>query len=129
MKATLHKFKSGVPQRDLYAKGEDFEELEIEVDCTEAKELLRQLTLQRDSVYLDVGNSSVFFNMESDAGLWVEITSDTLWATSDIDIDIAEQIIEHAYEGKDFTKHIPTTNREWDAYAFIGTSINSDEIT
>lgn len=132
MKATLHKFRSGAPQRDLYEKGKDFEELESEVDCAEAKELLRQLTLHRDSVGFDFyGKSSVdfCFCVNSPAFFCVEITSMEFWATSDVDIAVAEQIIEHAYEGKEFTKHIPATNQEWNAYAFISTPINNDKIT
>ena len=52
--------------------------------------------------------------------VWVEIYSAEVWATSQVSDVEARAIIEMLDRGDSFGNCIPTTNREWDAYAPLG---------
>lgn len=120
MKAVLHKFKNGVPERDLYLKGQDFEEQEFEVNCEEAKELLKQLRENRDNLSFDnLGSPSLDFSFESDGSLFVEVTSAKFWALSKVSVRVAEAVIDHVYQGREFGEHVPSTNEIWYGCAFL----------
>ena len=42
---------------------------------------------------------------------------DGFWADTEVDLKIASEILRMIYDGEGFRCLVPTTEREWDAYA------------
>jgi hypothetical protein len=96
------------------------QDVELEVDCSEASRLLENLLLPQSCLYVEASDSySLDFYVESDNSLWVEITnvSYRFWAISEIDLAAGKEIIRIASENGVFSNFIPEMNREWDTYS------------
>jgi|GEM_PF-4393042 len=82
--------------------------------------LLKELKNDRSSLDIRAPNSSLGFSITDIDGkdlLSVEIDQfDGLWAVAEIDLEIGTEILRIAFAGEQFGIHIPTTDREWDAY-------------
>ncbi len=120
MKRTLHTFESEVPREKIGQPGLDYQVLECEVGSHEAYAFIDRLIFARDIVYLEGQRGSLDF-WKHDQSLWTELTSANIWATSEVSHDEARAIIEMLDRGEGFGSHIPTTTREWDAYALLET--------
>jgi len=121
MKLTLHIFESDFPREKICQAGLDYRILECEVGPHEAYTFIDRLIFARDIVYLEGQGGSLDF-WKHDQSLWTELTSDDIWATSEVSHDAARAIIEMLDRGERFGSRIPTTTREWDAYALLETN-------
>jgi hypothetical protein len=82
----------------------------------EAFAFLNRLVCPQDMIYLEESHCSIDF-WKHDGSLWVEIYSAELWATSEVSESEASAIIEIVNRRGSFGNSIPSTSREWDAYA------------
>jgi hypothetical protein len=119
MKLILHSFNSDVPPEKVCQPGVEYQSLETEVGPNEACAFFDQLVYPRDSFYLEVPECSLEF-WKHEQAIWVEITSAEFWATSEVNDNEAQLIIDTLYRGGVFGSHIPKTSREWDAYSLLG---------
>lgn len=119
MKVTLHEFGEGVPQRDLYRQGVDYQAYEFDLESEEAIALLGKLKTHRSSLYVETEIYGLDFYIDPDGSLGVEIMAADFWAISEIDLTVGAEIIKHALTGQAFMDVIPTTGREWDAYGWL----------
>ena len=92
------------------------------VSTDEAFALLGRLASPQDIIYLEAGTGSIDF-WKHEGRLWVEIYSNQLWATSEVDAHEAKRIIEMLDCDETFGNYIPVTDREWDAYAPLGDNV------
>ena len=111
MKLTLHSFKSDVPREKVCQPGIEYEVFDSEVEPDEALPFFDRLIFPRD--YL------VDF-WKHEQSVWVEITGEDFWATSEVSLDEAKAIIHSLHRGDRFGNEIPVTKREWDAYTAAG---------
>jgi hypothetical protein len=122
MKLTLHSFTSDVPREKICQPGVDYQVYETDVTPEEALTFFDRLSYPRDGFYLEVPECLLNF-WRREQSIWVEVTSAEFWATAEVSSEEAKAIIEALYLGEKFGSHIPTANREWDAYAILGTGL------
>jgi hypothetical protein len=89
---------------------------EREVWPDEAFQFLSRLVSPQDIIYLEESHGSLNF-WKHEGCLWMELYTTTLWATSQVNEIEAKAIIDMLARGDKFSYCIPTTKREWDAYA------------
>ncbi len=88
----------------------------FDLEFEDAFYLIKQLKRNRSSVAIYAPLATVDFFISNDA-LEVQIDGDSTWVASDLDLEVAREILRATYEGcEDFGSQIPGTNREWDAY-------------
>jgi|ERR1700730_5098128 len=97
----------------------NYEVFERDVLPDEAFVFLNRLVSSEDMIYLEEPHCSIDV-WKHEESLWVEIYSAELWATSQVSDAEAKAIIDMLDRGDSFGNCIPTTNREWDAYAPLG---------
>jgi len=121
MKMQLTHYKPGIPPKSFYQQGVDYLQQEFDLEFEDALYLLKELKNHRDNLWVDAPSAVLDFYIEDDGSLWVEIygLTNSLWAISEIDLSISEEILSIAYEGEAFGEQIPTTDRTWDAYSGI----------
>jgi hypothetical protein len=123
MRLTLHSFRPDVTRDKICQQGVDYQASNFDVVPEEACAFFDRLVQPRDHFYLnDPEDYLVEFWKEDDGAIWVEITGTEFWATSEVRLNEARAIIEGLFRGKSFCRHIPTTEREWDAYSLLGTN-------
>ncbi|HXD32981.1 MAG TPA: hypothetical protein VN643_17790 [Pyrinomonadaceae bacterium] len=99
-----------------------------EVSVSEALSFLNRLVSQDTMLYLETPQCTVDI-WKFEGAFWVEIYRADFWATSEVSELEARAIIEIAERDSCFGNNIPTSNREWDAYALIGEATDSGGIT
>lgn len=120
LKVQFSHFSPDVPAKNLYRQGVDYLSHEFELEFADALHLLKELKNHRSDLVINAPFAWLDFYIEEDNSLWVEIGGHNgLWAVSEIDLGIGEEILRIAYQGGDFGEQIPTTNRTWDAYSGI----------
>ena len=118
MKAWYTHFSPNAVIRERYQRGVDYLEHEFDLGFDDTLYLLKELKPDRDSLSLQSSDHTVRFYFESDQTLWVEVDDiNGLWAVSEINLDVGTAILRIAFDGGKFGEHIPTTDREWDAYS------------
>jgi hypothetical protein len=116
MKVTFKDFSPNVPDKDRYERGIDYLHHDFDLKLEEAFYLVSQLKHNRSSVAIYTPSAVVDFFIDRD-GLHVQIDGNSTWAASDLDFDVAKEILRAAYEGcEDFGTTIPGTTIEWGAY-------------
>ncbi len=120
MRLTLHSFKSDVPKDKICQPGVEYQVHEFNVGTEEAFTFFDKLIYPRDSFYLENSTNYFLDFWKEDNSLWVEITGAEFWAYSEVTPEAAKTIIEMIDRRETFGEHIPTTDQEWDAYAFLG---------
>lgn len=93
-----------------------YEVFEREVDPEEAFEFVSRLVSPQDIIYLNEPHGSLDF-WKHEGSLWMELNTDMLWATSQVNEIEAKAIIKMLAWEESFGYCIPTTEREWDAYS------------
>jgi hypothetical protein len=111
MKLSLRVIATNAP-----AQTGNYEVFEREVYPEEAFEFLGRLVSSQDIVQLEEPHGSLDFWKHEDS-LWMELSTDALWATSQVNEIEAKAIIDMLARKESFGYCIPTTTREWDAYA------------
>jgi hypothetical protein len=118
MKVRLKQFSAAAPLRDHYQEGVDYLCQEFDLELKDAVFLVRELRNHRSGLSVEGIKSSVEFYIESDDSLRVEIYGDDgFWSDTEVDSEIASEILRMVDTGESFGNFIPTTEREWDAYA------------
>ena len=120
MKVSFTDFGKDIPKKNLYQQGVDFLQHGFDLEFDDALYLLKNLKNHRSNILIDAASASLDFYIEFDNTLWVEIygyDNSVSWAVSEIDVEIGEEILKMAFDGREFGNSIPTTEREWDAYA------------
>jgi hypothetical protein len=118
MKVRLTQFSAAAPVRDRYQEGVDYLCHEFDLELKDAVYLIGELKNHRSSLSVQGANSSVEFYVEGDGTLRVEIYGDDgFWSDTEVEFGIASEILRMVYVGEIFGSLIPTTQREWDAYA------------
>ena len=116
MNISLKDFGANVPGKDRYERGVDYLWHEFDLDFEDAFYLVKQLKNNRSSVIVHAPSAVVDFYVFNDE-LNVQIDGDGFWHESNIDLEVAREILRVAWEGcEHFGSQIPGTNREWDAY-------------
>ena len=107
-----------------YQKSIDYLLHEFDVGSKDAFYFLQELinsSDRRDSLMVESSSCFLDFNVAPDGALWVEVYGNNgLWAISEINLKIGEEILKIAQAGKDFGEIIPTTDKNWDAYTPLG---------
>ncbi len=117
MKVSYIQYSSNAPIRDRYQEGVDYLCHDFDFGVEETLYLIQELKSDRSRVFVTGPTSALNFHFDRES-LWVEIDDVTgLWAVSEIDLELAAAILRIAAEGTGFGEHIPTTDREWDAYS------------
>ena len=119
MKLTLHSYESDVPAKKSYEPGVDYQVFESDVGPDEAISYLDKLIYPRDSFYLEMPEYLLDF-WKHEQSIWVEVAGADLWAISEVSRDEAKATIEMLQRRERLGGTIPTTCREWDAYALLG---------
>ena len=116
MKVSFKDFGPKVPDKDRYERGIDYLHHDFDLELDDAFYLISQLKHNRSSVAIYTTSAVVDFFIDRD-GLNVQIDGDSTWVASDLDLDVAKEILNATYEGcEDFGTKIPGTTIEWDAY-------------
>ncbi|HEY0761935.1 MAG TPA: hypothetical protein VGD61_06140 [Pyrinomonadaceae bacterium] len=120
MKVLYTHYSAGAPIRERYQPGVDYLCHEFDLGFEDTLYLLKELKNYRSSLLIQVGYSHMRFDVESDNTLSVELDSysNGLWAVAQITVDVAVETLRIAVDGDEFGEHIPTTDREWDAYTW-----------
>lgn len=121
MKVSYTIFSQNTPVRNLYQQSIDYIRHDFDLKLDDAFFLLKELAKStdcRNSLWVETSSSALDFHLAEDNTLWVEVYGDNngLWAISEIDLTIGEEILKIAFEGKDFGEVMPTTNKNWNAY-------------
>jgi len=116
MKVSFKDFGPHVPDKDRYERGIDYLYQHFDLELDDAFYLLSQLKHNHSSVAIYTASTVVNFSIDRD-GLNVQIDGICTWVASDLDLDVAKEILKAVYEGcEDFGTTIPGTTIEWDAY-------------
>lgn len=118
MKVKLEQFSEAAPLRERYQEGVDYLSHEFDVELKDAVYLLGELKNHRSRLSIQGPISSAEFYIESDGSLRTEIYGDDgFWSDTEVDFEIGSAILRMVYASECFGNLIPTTEREWDAYA------------
>ena len=116
MKVSFKDFGPHVPDKDRYERGIDYLHHDFDLELDDAFYLVSQLKHNRSSVAIYTTSTVVDFLIDRD-GLNVQIDGNSTWVASDLDLDVAKEILKATYAGcEDFGTTIPGTTIEWDAY-------------
>ena len=116
MKVSFKDFGPHVPDKDRYERGIDYLHHDFDLELDDAFYLVSQLKHNRSSVAIYTTSTVLDFSIDRD-GLNLQIDGDSTWVASDLDLDVAKEILKACYEGcEDFGTTIPGTTIEWDAY-------------
>jgi hypothetical protein len=96
-------------------------EHEFDFEFEEANHLLKEWIKSsntKNRLFVESSTCALDFYLENDESLWVEIYSsrNNLWAISEINLKIGEEMLKIAYAGKDFGEIMPATNKTWDVH-------------
>jgi hypothetical protein len=120
MKVQVTHYRPGLPEKSFYQRGVDYLRHEFDLEFADTLGLLKELKDQQGRLEIDTPSAGLEFYIAPDNSLWVEIYGENgLWAISEIDLGIGEEILRIAYQGGDLGEQMPTTNRTWDAYSGI----------
>lgn len=120
MKVQFTHFSPNAPVKNLYERGAGYLLHEFDLPLEDALYLLKKLKNHRSNLWIDAPSAGLNFYIEENGSLWIEIYGNNgLWAVSEIDLPIGEEILKIAYQGGEFGEQIPKTNRVWDAYSGI----------
>jgi len=118
MKVSLIQFSATAPIRDRYHEGVDYLCHEFDLELKDTLYLFSELKNHRSRLSIQGPTSSVEFYLEGDGSVRSEIYGDNgLWADTQVDFEIAREILRMVYAGECFSNLVPTTEHEWDAYA------------
>jgi len=116
MNVSFKDFGANVPDKEHYECGVDYLWHEFNLEFGDAFYLVEKLKNNRSSVMVSAPSAFVDFYIFDDA-LHVQIDADGFWHESNLDLQVAKEILRVAWEGcEHFGSQIPGTNREWDAY-------------
>jgi len=116
MNVSFKDFSRDVPEKDRYEQGVDYLRHDFDLGLEDAFYLVSHLKRERSSVTIYAPSVDVEFFMFS-GKLHVQIGGYSTWAASDLELDVAKEILRATYEGReDFGTTIPGTNNEWGAY-------------
>ncbi|HEX8289122.1 MAG TPA: hypothetical protein VF556_14055 [Pyrinomonadaceae bacterium] len=116
MNVSFKDFSSYVPDKERYERGVDYLCHDLDLEFEDAFYLIKTLKHNHSSIAVYTPSAVVSFFIFDNA-LHVQIDGDSTWAASDLDLNVAKEILRVAWEGcEDFGSQIPGTNQEWGAY-------------
>ena len=119
MKVCYTHFSPDAVVRDRYREGVDFLNHHFDLGFDDTLYLLKELKNERCRLSIQTPKHSLCFFIDSEENLWVDLDDiSSLWAQSEVSLEAATEIIRIAFAGGDFDELIPTTDKEWDAYAW-----------
>ena len=92
MKVSFKDFGPHVPDKDRYECGIDYLHHDLDLELEDAFYLVSQLKHNRSSVAIYTTSTVVDFSIDRD-GLSVQIDGDSTWVASDLDLDVAKEIL------------------------------------
>src|ERR1044072_407491 len=122
MKVCYTHFSPGAVVRERYQRGVDYLDHEFDLGFDDTLYLLQELKGDRNSLWVGSSECSLYFTFDTSEGtLWVDLDAmNGLWASSDVTLEAATEILRIVFEGGEFGDLVPTTDREWAAYSWGG---------
>ena len=119
MKVCYTHFSSNAVIRERYREGVDFLDHHFDLGFDDTLYLLKELKNERSRLSMQTPKTSLLFFIDRENNLWVDLDDvSSLWAQSEVSLEAATEIIRIAFAGGEFNELIPTTDKEWDAYAW-----------
>jgi hypothetical protein len=119
MKVCYTHFSQNAVVRERYREGVDFLDHHFDLGFDDTLYLLKELKNERCALSMQTPKTSLYFFIDSEKKLWVDLDDvSSLWAQSEVTLEAATEIIRIVFDGGEFNELIPTTEKEWDAYAW-----------
>lgn len=119
MKVWYTHFSAGAVIRERYREGVDYLSHHFDLGFDDTLYLLKELKNERCRLSIQTPKQGLCFFIDSENNLWVDLDDiNGLWAQSEVSLEAATEIIRIAFDGGEFDELIPTTSKEWDAYAW-----------